>query len=70
MSLENEIRAVVKEMPIEDQQIINSAFAAISHVCALADKLSGTDKLHGATAVAMMGARYQDAEDAVQNRDL
>lgn len=64
MTLEAEIWAVVKEMPIEDQRIINSTWQALLHTAALADRLGGPDKLHGATAVALLGARYQDMEDA------
>lgn len=67
MTLEAQIWEVVTAMPPKDQMIVNQAFQAILNVCAMADKLGAPDKLYGAIAVALLGARYQDMEDAVQD---
>lgn len=65
MGLADEIRAVIAEMPLKDQQIINATHTALRYTCALADELGKPDKMFGATAVALLGAEYQDAEEAV-----
>ena len=66
MGLADEIRAVIAEMPLKDQQIINATHTALRYTCALADELGKPDKMLGATAAALLGAEYQDAEEAVE----
>lgn len=66
MGIADEIRDVIAQMPIHDQQVINATHTALRYTCALADELGKPDKLFGATAVALLGAEYQDAEEAVE----
>jgi hypothetical protein len=64
MGLADEIRAAIAQMPLQDQKIINATYTALRYTCALADELGKPDKLYGASAVALLGAEYQDLEDA------
>lgn len=67
MGLADEISNVIRQMPAEDQYFIFKTAVAIRAICDLADKLGKPDQAFGATAVALIGAQYQDAEDAVSN---
>ena len=65
MGLADEISNVIREMPAEDQYFIFKTATAIRAICDLADKLGKPDQAFGAIAVALIGAQYQDAEDAI-----
>jgi 3-dehydroquinate dehydratase len=63
MSLEDEILAVIREMPDKHQRIVLTAVAGIHALCALADALEPEISL-GAVAVSVIGAKYQDKEES------
>ena len=64
--LADEIRAVIKQMPLVQQKIINTTVTGIHALCALADAV-GQEQMLGAISIALVGAEYQDAEDAAES---
>ena len=65
MGLEQEIQQAVIEMPVKYQRIIQTTVAGIHALCALADALEPKISL-GAVSVAIVGAAYQDKEEAAE----